>query len=111
MKGKLPYSQSSTQPHLSEQRIKKLLQKFEVSQVNFCEDFDNKQVVISFVFKRIPISLPVNYQKLGMMYQRQFSKHIGNTLKERFLATGRNAAYAGSRIISRACLSCINWIS
>jgi len=64
----LPYYNSKTQPHLAKARITKLLQKFGVSQVNMSEDFDNNEIRVSFIFQKMQVSIPVNYEKLASAY-------------------------------------------
>lgn len=64
----LPYSSSQCQPHLAKGRILKMLEKFGVDQVNLMESFKALEIRISFVYEDIPVSIPVNYRKLGELY-------------------------------------------
>ena len=91
MKDKLPYFNSKTQPHLATVRIKKLLEKFKVSQVNFGEDFERNEIRVTFTLKEVPVCLPVNYGSLADKYRScdPYSKDEAAYLK---MAT--NASYA-----------------
>jgi len=91
MAEKLPYFNSKTQPHLAINRIKKVLEKFGSSQMNFGQDFDLKIITISFINRKIPVSLPVEYGKLAEKYYRCDSRSRG---KDVYLKMAENAAYA-----------------
>ena len=88
---KLPYFNSKTQPHLAINRIKKILEKFKVSQVNFGEDFDEKEIRITFIHKKIPVCLPVNYGFLAKKYRDCDTYCKG---EETYLKMALNASYA-----------------
>ena len=91
MSEKLPYFNSKTQPHLAIVRIRKLIAKFKVSQVNFGEDFDIKEIRITFIYKNTPVCLPVNYGDLAKKYQGcdPYNKGMVSYLK-----MALNASYA-----------------
>ena len=91
MAEKLPYFNSKTQPHLAINRIKKVLEKFGASQMNFGQDFDNKIITINFINKKIPVCLPVEYGKLSEKYYRCDSHRRS---QEVYLKMAENAAYA-----------------
>ncbi len=91
MAEKLPYFNSKTQPHLALNRIKKILYKFEVSQVNFGEDFDQKEIRVTFIHKKIPVCLPVNYGELAKKYQGGDTYNRG---MDAYLKMAVNASYA-----------------
>jgi len=91
MSEKLPYFASKTQPHLAINRIKKILAKFKVNQVNFGENYDLKEIRITFIHKKIPVCLPVNYGDLAKKYQ---ACDPGNKTMEAYSKMGINASYA-----------------
>ncbi len=91
MSEKLPYFNSKTQPHLATLRIKKLLEKFKVSQVNFGEDFEHEEIRITFTHKKVPVSLPVNYGELAKKYQGCDPCNKG---MDAYLKMAVNASYA-----------------
>ena len=92
MKEKPPYFNSKTQPHLAINRIKKVLEKFGSSQMNFGQDLENKIVTINFINKKIPVSLPVEYGKLAALYKGADGARCRS--QEAYLKMAENAVYA-----------------
>lgn len=101
MADNLPYYRSKTQPHLAKERIYKCLEKFGVDQVNLFESFKDYEVRVSFIYKDIPVSIPVNYRKLGELYG---NKHWDN-LYESEQKQAKNAAYAAIEDYLKAMLT------
>lgn len=91
MSEKLPYFNSKTQPHLAINRIKKVLEKFGASQMNFGQDFDLKIITINFINRKIPVCLPVEYGKLAKKYSNSDRYDRGEKV---YLKMAENAAYA-----------------
>lgn len=91
MSEKLPYFDSKTQPHLAINRIKKTLEKFGASQMNFGQDFDLKIITINFINRKIPVCLPVEYGKLAKKYSNSDRYDRGEKV---YLKMAENAAYA-----------------
>jgi len=92
MAEKPPYFNSKTQPHLAINRIKKTLEKFGSSQMNFGQDFERKEIRVNFINKKIPVCLPVSYGKLGQLYKSADGPRCRS--QETYLKMGENAAYA-----------------
>lgn len=65
---KLPYATSKTDPVRAQQRIRATLQKFGVSRIAFDEDFKACELVVRFIYKEYPVSLPVDYARLAELY-------------------------------------------
>lgn len=91
MSSNLPYFKSRTQPHLAINRIKKILKKFGVSQVNFGQDFGVQEIRVTFVRGEIPVCLPVKYGELAAKYKK--SDDSGKPVED-YLNMAENAAYA-----------------
>lgn len=64
----LPYSNSTADPTRAQKRIRETLQKFGVQRIGFDDDFENLELMIRFIYKDFPVSLPVNYGELADLY-------------------------------------------
>jgi len=65
---KIPYMNSSADPHKAQVRIEASLRKFGVSRVRFDHDIDNCELRIEFIFRKLPVCFPVNYKDLGKKF-------------------------------------------
>ncbi len=64
----LPYANSTADPTRAQKRIRETLQKFGVQRIGFDDDFENLELMIRFIYKDFPVSLPVNYGELAELY-------------------------------------------
>lgn len=64
----LPYSHSKANPAQAQERIRKTLMKFGVQRIGFDEDFEARRIIVRFKYNNAPISMPVDYGKLGEVY-------------------------------------------
>jgi len=101
MTNALPYYRSKTRPHLAKERIHKCLEKFGVDQVNLYESFKDNEIRVSFIYKDIPVSIPVNYRKLGELYAGQKWDYI----YEKDQKSAKNSAYAAIEDYLKAMLT------
>lgn len=68
---KKPYSNSKADPARSQKRIREMLIKFGVDRVGFDEDLLGCVLIVRFVYKNYPVSLPMDYGKLAEMYIKE----------------------------------------
>lgn len=109
MSEKLPYTNSQTNPHLAKGRIEKILMKFNVSQINFGEDYDRQEIRVSFVFKEIPVTIPINYKDLAIIFLEQSGhdtwEYASDNKKQKNLGQAKNAAFASIEDYLKAMLT------
>lgn len=65
---RLPYMNSRCNPVQSQQRIQKMLVKFGVDRISFDTNLKDGELSIKFLYKGIPVKLPVNYARLADRY-------------------------------------------
>lgn len=67
----LPYRNSSADPMKAQGRIQATLRKFGVGRIIFDDDVENKKITISFKYKDMPVSLPLDYGDLAKKFSEQ----------------------------------------
>lgn len=98
----LPYKNSQTQPHRAKERIQRILEKFGVDEINLSENFKRFEVRLSFIYEAIPVSIPVNYAKLGELYA---GGKAWERLSDADKKKAKNAAYAAMEDYLKAMLT------
>lgn len=61
----LPYIYSKADPDLCRKRITNSLTKFGVSRIIFDDDLDKNILTLKFIYENMPITIPIDYGKLG----------------------------------------------
>lgn len=65
---KLPYSSSKANPIQAQARIRQMLLKFGVDRLRFDEDMLKHEIKVEFIYKGLPVSMPINTDKLAAVY-------------------------------------------
>lgn len=96
---KLPYSNSKANPIQAQARIRQMLLKFGVDRLRFDEDMLKHEIKVEFIYKGLPVSMPINTDKLAAVYlkddpwtwNKRSTKQEWETEKKRI---AQNAAFS-----------------